>query len=329
MMKDISITREESTALKGFFLLLIILGHTKALVENERSLLYHWLYAFHVIAFFILPWIYPHKERPLKTYIPTMAIRMIVPYTFFYLVAYLLFHITTSAPWEGLFNAYFSLNWQIIRDTIGLQSLWFLPTFFVFMILTQTLRNFIGNQTGPTIFALSIAVLVHLYITSNPEYYELYPWTYNLSLYMSSALLTLLLLQTSHLRWLFYISLLCFLAFSTLYLSYERPYNHTPIRIIMGVCAFIIAYSFKAHLSKNNILKELGKYSLSIYLFHIFIIKVCEKIIGFSSLAGIVTYFLATIGAYFLSKLLYSHVRLRQMLFPSSWEDFKNSFSIE
>lgn len=61
------ITRDESTAIKGLLILLIVFGHTGMLTTNfatgERTFFWHWLYSFHVYIFLILPFIYGYHRK--------------------------------------------------------------------------------------------------------------------------------------------------------------------------------------------------------------------------------------------------------------------------
>ena len=56
------ISRRDSSVLKGILILLIILGHNSILMNNygegESSLIFKYLYHFHVYAFLMLPSLY-------------------------------------------------------------------------------------------------------------------------------------------------------------------------------------------------------------------------------------------------------------------------------
>lgn len=61
------ISRDASTAIKGLLMLLIVFGHTGMLTTNfvtgDRTILWHWLYSFHVYVFLILPFIYGYSKK--------------------------------------------------------------------------------------------------------------------------------------------------------------------------------------------------------------------------------------------------------------------------
>lgn len=75
MMKSSTTSKmhhEESTAIKGLLMLLIMLGHNWMLTHNPetgvRLLWKDWVYCFHVYCFFILPWFYGYKLNSGRVY---------------------------------------------------------------------------------------------------------------------------------------------------------------------------------------------------------------------------------------------------------------------
>lgn len=61
------ISRDESTAIKGLLMLLIVFGRTGMLTTDfatgSRTFFWNWLYSFHVYVFLILPFIYGYKRN--------------------------------------------------------------------------------------------------------------------------------------------------------------------------------------------------------------------------------------------------------------------------
>ena len=57
MAIDSMISREESGAIKGLLILLIVLGH----IGRSFGFLQHWLYSFHFIVFFMLSKVQKYK----------------------------------------------------------------------------------------------------------------------------------------------------------------------------------------------------------------------------------------------------------------------------
>ena len=60
------ISRNESSAIKGLLMLLIVFGHTGMITTNlatgEKTFFWQWLYSFHVYVFLILPFIYGNHK---------------------------------------------------------------------------------------------------------------------------------------------------------------------------------------------------------------------------------------------------------------------------
>jgi len=54
-IRDISISREHSAAMKGLLISLVVLGHCIFFTDVFPLRSWDWLYCFHVAGFFILP----------------------------------------------------------------------------------------------------------------------------------------------------------------------------------------------------------------------------------------------------------------------------------
>ena len=108
MEKPSLITRDESSAIKGLLMLLIIFGHTSMLTTNfatgERTYFWNWLYTFHVFVFFILPFIYGHKRKVVETRIEGSVdyqqvvfefkhnfVKLFIPYVWFCVISAFVF----------------------------------------------------------------------------------------------------------------------------------------------------------------------------------------------------------------------------------------------
>lgn len=56
------LSKDTTTAMKGLLILLIVIGHNHE-IAPENSFLMSWLYSFHVLIFFILPFFYIKEKK--------------------------------------------------------------------------------------------------------------------------------------------------------------------------------------------------------------------------------------------------------------------------
>lgn len=96
--------RERSEALKGFLMLLIILGHNGLLMGTftgmEKLPVYDYLYTFHVYAFLILPFLYGEKKFTWESTLKTFK-KLYIPYTIFFVLLLLVNIIRVKAVGGG------------------------------------------------------------------------------------------------------------------------------------------------------------------------------------------------------------------------------------
>ena len=64
---NIFLNRDESVAIKGFLTFLIVLGHNAVFTKSLQGL-FDYLYTFHVLIFFILPFFYRGEGRGSVTF---------------------------------------------------------------------------------------------------------------------------------------------------------------------------------------------------------------------------------------------------------------------
>ena len=129
-----SIPRDTSEIMKGLLILLIIFGHNTVLTNNISGL-FGYLYSFHVLVFFILPWFYITKfswnstiKRSVKLWFWYFAF-FVVQVVFYNL----LFSTTFSLP-EAV-KAFFLGGHTLLKGVTGYMYFWFMPTFFFAMLV--------------------------------------------------------------------------------------------------------------------------------------------------------------------------------------------------
>ena len=85
---------------------------------------------------------------------------------------------------------------------------------------------------------------------------------------------------------------------------------------------FIKEITSRFDFSKIPLLSLIGKYSLPIYLVHVFIYNILERALPYSLIWGVVNYFM-TIGLSLVISIgIYRIEIIRKFLFPKSWDEW-------
>ena len=155
--------------LKGIGIILVVIGH----VYSNRTV-FNWLYSFHMPLFFLVAgWVY--KEKSVLTDIKRRIQTIVVPYFSFGLLV--LFY------WQVIERRFRDSDMSFMDSLLGLFSgcydnldfnvhLWFLPCFFVTVVLFNILVNLGGRKFAYIAVALMSLVYV---VLPMPEL----PWGFN------------------------------------------------------------------------------------------------------------------------------------------------------
>ena len=130
-----TIQRDSSNIMKGILAILIILGHNSILTKNIPGL-YDYLYSFHVLIFFILPWFYIAKVPTWHDFAKRSG-KIWFWYLVFFMVQVIFYHLlydTTFSPIEVI-NAFFLGGHTLLKGVTGYMYLWFMPAFFFAMLI--------------------------------------------------------------------------------------------------------------------------------------------------------------------------------------------------
>ena len=145
------ISRTDSSALKGLFILFIVMGHIRGITFGFQN----YIYCFHVQCFFILPFLYPSKHLTKKN-IFNLFLKLLWPFLLLYAILTLLdifvLHdssfISSDEVIPGVNNIVLGI-WSFIAGGIsllnkfsGTQFLWFLPSFFSMCIIRMLYNKF-------------------------------------------------------------------------------------------------------------------------------------------------------------------------------------------
>lgn len=346
---DSLLSREESTAIKGLLIILIVLGHNKFFTTlTEQVQVMGYLYNFHIQSFFILPFLYGSKKLSWHRLWNTAA-RLLWPYFFFTLLLYLGYYIVCSRnsinPTDILRIWIFG-NGSLLSKYCGIQILWFLPAMFSLIII----KDFY-YQSGPWIRAFlliisCVAMIPELfslvYTKYIPQINLLFGWTQWIPMSMFRAISYLLLgviirqilIALSHkeisssLLWITW-TLLSISYFSNVVLNGNNLFVNMALRLAFPILFFIIISHYKAFLGNIRVFLRFGKNSYPVYLFHPFLGYIIIVLLeGFPNyvpwlqwiiaLSSIIIIIMASLYA---AEFLERHQRIHKFIFPTRLSD--------
>lgn len=307
------LTNQESNALKGLLILLVVLGHNTYLMVDMFA--FKFLYAFHVYAFFYLPFLYNHKEETISHCVIKNILRLYVPYTFaFVLLLGIYVKINSAFNFENIFFAYVTGNPNHFLKMGGF--LWFIPTFFSLLLIKQLYYR--GNIILRYLFLIlsfgSLICYAFGYLGSWQIYQPFRCMTAFAMLF--PAVISRFFIKQSIIK---FIDLYFFFFVIIAFIIY--PGNHffayTILnRFILPIVIFLFLYNQREKLVRFKLLQRIGRYSFPIYVFHIFIYQCCYWLIGNymgegTLCLGILAFVFTFSISYFVAK-----VRAVRFLFP-------------
>ena len=354
MQKDIYheapslISRDASAAIKGFMMLLIIWGHTEMMTPNyalgERTLLYYWLYSFHVYIFFILPFIYGSKNGQydnkdeghlielsfIRAELKHNIIKIGVPYFWFFCLSALAFILSGKGEFNpiGVLYAFVFGNEQLMDKYIGFYFMWFLPA----MLSLLTIKS-VWYHSSMSIRRIIIAISAIIWLLFILNVVT----RHQIGMYVPFALSQAFcyIIYGLSCRWIIerqkpkkrlipttvlLVLLLTFLLFCSDGLNHNVVNMTATIRLIMPIAIFILLYSSRHILEKSSLLRFIGKYSLQIYLVHVFVINVLfmlsVRFLEPSLILRVAIYVLATAFSSAIAVFLVKTPVFNKLLFP-------------
>lgn len=357
------LSRDESTAIKGLLIFLIILGHNAVLTQSVKSIM-PFLYLFHVKLFFIIPFLYKVKTNTFKVSLEKNFIRLYYPYLIFFIFLSILYYFTSKVINDPhqiaknllsiqdneilfFFNTILTGNPYLIDYFTGYQFLWFLPVMFSLNIVKNQLQD---NKTARAIIlALGFIFYIVFYsITLTPELTKIQFCTMLFSpfaiaqavaMYFLGYVCSKILLNTKYNKVINIVGTILFVALSV-FLVYNLSINHHFIkesslgaiyRFAMPFLAMGIVYTFKEKISKVRVFRALGEVSLPLYIFSTLICTVFylifKKIDAITPLNGIIAQVLIMLVSYYFVKLFYKLPFIYNKIFPQTLDCIKVKFS--
>lgn len=350
----ISLNREESTALKGLLILLIILGHNATFTIALPGS-FGYLYTFHVQSFFILPFLYNNydntKHISFKDCFVKNFVRLYYPYILFFLILSLLCYITNGNSIDinklidlkddynipYLIDAIFTGNYYLIDFFTGFQHLWFLPVMFSMSVIKDTIHK--NNILKYIIMTLGLISYIVFFVFMYRKPYD-DSINFNLMLYSPFAILqgfgayflgivTVSAINNRNFKLINIASSVLFIVLSCTYIfqitNKTLGDNIYLYRFIMPFLFVNFILNFKVSISKSVLLREFGKYSFPMYIIHpplcIISYFICKNYLEINLIYAIVIQVCVVVISYYISVIWYKITPLRKKTLPRSIDE--------
>ncbi|QDU70998.1 Acyltransferase family protein [Mucisphaera calidilacus] len=348
----LGLTSIQLDALKGVFILLIVLGHN-TLFSSQIPGLFKALYAFHVHAFFILAFAFPTKPISLA-FLRDRCTRYLIPYVCWTLLAAVIFFIIEKRmadPLGWFTHLLFGLSFGtagMLNHACGFQLYWFLPALLTLTIFRAALKE--QPQLKGAWILLCIAVLMFVGWGGQPlAKYQVGNILLVMAIWpIAVGTVDLMNATSTAPRWLIMlIGALALLIGQTAIFIDDQAVNiahlalHTvnhPIgfigQILCPAGAFMLIAGLLSYLRNPAILATFGRHSLLIYLSHSLIYQAYLRIVLKLQpeldrlLSASLTYLLVITSATALSMLITRFRFTRSLMTPRDWDDFRSAFAI-
>lgn len=266
---------------KGIGIILVVIGHI-----YYNQIVFNWLYSFHMPLFFVAAGVV-YQERPIITDIRRRVQTILIPY--------LSFGILLLMYWQLVERRFRQSNKSFIESLIGLLTgnydyldfnvhLWFLPCFFITVILANILIRTFGKIVAYTIAVVCSAL--HIIVTMPELPLGLNRVCQYILFYMTGIMLSALLngfsscsFANTRCAGLLFALTACLLMVINFVLAYYHLNKSFMwyITAITGVSGVILV-SILIH--KNRVLEYLGRISLIILCLHGPIYRVIIKMMA-------------------------------------------------
>lgn len=296
MAIDSMISREESGAIKGLLILLIVLGH----IGRSFGFLQHWLYSFHFIVFFMLPFLYGQRSFNVRK-VGRSLLRVYVPYIWVLILCLLIALVTGYVELQSVQTylfAFFHGSQALLKETFGFNFPWFMPAFFFLSLFLSILSEkrkwssfllilILVYGLGMTIYialtfpdglwALScvsraaayffIGYVAFLFLAKNRSKLHLPCWRNTVAFIFIVSLVIQAILQK-------------YTSFSDEYpVAYAIAFFITEITTPFAALCFF--YGIRQMLSKSKLLIVFGNLSFEVYCFNVIVLNILWKVVDF------------------------------------------------
>ncbi len=333
---------------------LIILGHNSVFTNSIKGS-FNYLYTFHVLCFFVLPFMYgKNEQKPFKESFKKNFIRLYYPYILFFTILCLLSYFTNGNELDlnkistmgagsdnyfiGFTGTLITGNKYLIDHFTSFQYLWFLPVMFSMNLIKETISN--KKIIKVSLYTLGLLSYIIFFVFSNKT-----PYNREINFYLMQASpfailqglgayflgkTSVAIINNKYFRYINFAGALLFILLSIAYitdfynktLSTQENWCYT---FIMPFLFMNLIYLAKDYLAKSNILKKIGENSFPIYLIHpplcIASYIICQRFLQINLTYSIIVQFMVLTASYYITVLWHKITPLRKKTLPRSFED--------
>ena len=340
-IKDIYISRDHSTFIKGLMICLIIFGHNHFFSEVFPAGSFRWLYSFHVAVFFLLPFFYPERVFTWK-HTWKNVMRLLWPYTYMFFLLFLTdwMVLKQTLPNAGLWRTYITGDFYTLNKYTGFYYLWFLPAMFSMLIFKEIYYS-VGKSLKLVLIFLGIFffIIAWVFQYERPDNYsKIYVLAgYSIVSFMMGWGMFFFGLVSKWIVKRSQSSVYVLISISVLILSFLSMVvtNATPIykyvewiaRILNPIACLLLLLTIGSNVEvwkkrkETNawlIINKIGIVSLPLYLFHQPLNFVICSFFRISTLPliekWVISYAAVLILSYFISKLVTSNKLMNRLL---------------
>lgn len=318
------ISIDRTNYIKGLLIILIIIGHTKLLSTELRYV----LYSFHVIIFFLLPFLYINYKINFSNVIKLLK-RVYIPFLIFYTFCFFSFNLLfkhSSIDFILYLKGLIINNSEILDNLIGIKAYWFFPT-YILIILLLMIYNSININLQKILFL--VLLILHFFIpTVDRDILIELPYNAYILFYIFSlGIISRYFFNNYNLEKI-NIFLVTGIFLVCAYIIYGTKFDialpiipsilNNPILFIVHDIFILITFIILVKLSKYHIklITTLGTISIAIYTLHPIIIQILKKLLNSN---GLITEFIVFILTLLLTLAIISimkKIKLYEMVYP-------------
>lgn len=335
--KNSLLSKNESTAIKGVVMLLIVLGHINLLGTytdmDGVTRWYSWwriMYKCHVFVFFILPFIYGSKDLDTKgiyKHAKRDFIRMYVPYIWFFIICFLIF-LCMGGDNDMLvvLHAFIVGGSQpLLEAAVNVRFLWFMPVMAMLLLWRNLWFNKITFKGKVIVSAISFCMAGMGGVMLEPIINKI-PFSIGyVFIYMWSSILSRFILDRfkDFNRWY---TMGVFISLALLYIFLGGIGYDTILNFVIQICLptsfFLLLFSIRKWIAKFNFIKSFGMLSFQIYLIHLFIYQALVMLCKYYDvdttlflLWGGIQYIITLIVSYYMARFIQNNKIVNRLLF--------------
>ena len=306
------LTVSESNRLKGFLILLVILGHMGSIPLMTLFL----LYSFHVSSFLFLPFLFNEDRLSWDNMLKILR-RYYIPYVIFFLIAFVIYTIMIESNFSvvAVIQSLIIGTSSSLKSSIGFSLYWYFPTLISLLFLIMLYNSY--HDRGKNIM-MFIMIGTHLFMPVLAiETLQMTPFYLFAGVYLFGLGLLIKYIYR-HLAWRKVPLVVYVLALAgLLYLAYGSSYNlaksivpdivHEPYLFILHDVIMVVGFFTVVKISHYfSFLEQAGKYSIAIYTIHPFVIQLFNKLLMNDSIViDIVKFILVALSTYIIVLILY------------------------